>query len=93
MIGGGDWSPNRLIPDCIKSYSKKKPAIIRNPRSTRPWQHVLEVIFGYITLAIKLYTNPKLHGEVFNFGPKVINTEENTMKHTPDNKLPTSTMP
>jgi CDP-glucose 4,6-dehydratase len=69
VIGGGDWSPNRLIPDCVKSWSKKKKVVIRNPHSTRPWQHVLEVINGYITLAINLKKNPDLHGEAFNFGP------------------------
>ena len=48
MIGGGDWSEDRLLPDCIKSWSKGKKANIRNPHSTRPWQHVLEAISGYI---------------------------------------------
>ena len=69
VIGGGDWSSNRLIPDCIKSWSKNKKVYIRNPNSTRPWQHVIEVLYGYITLAINLNKNKKLHGEVFNFGP------------------------
>ena len=46
VIGGGDWSENRLIPDCVKSWSNNKKAIIRNPKSTRPWQHVLEAIRG-----------------------------------------------
>jgi len=70
VIGGGDWSENRLIPDCIKSWSVNKKAMIRNPKSTRPWQHVLEAIRGYLTLAICLYKDHKLHGEPFNFGPK-----------------------
>ena len=69
VIGGGDWSPNRLIPDCIRSWSKKKKVLIRSPNSTRPWQHVLEVIYGYITLAINLNKNKNLHGQAFNFGP------------------------
>ena len=69
VIGGGDWSPNRLIPDCVRSWSKKKKVLIRSPHSTRPWQHVLEAIYGYITLAINLNKNPNLHGETFNFGP------------------------
>jgi len=69
VIGGGDWSDNRLIPDCIKSWSKNKKVLIRNPKSTRPWQHVLEAIWGYILLASKLEENKKLHGEAFNFGP------------------------
>tara|TARA_B100001057_G_C22755392_1_gene913522 strand:- start:249 stop:1310 length:1062 start_codon:yes stop_codon:yes gene_type:complete len=70
VIGGGDWSENRLIPDCIKAWSKGKKVIIRNPKSTRPWQHVLEIINGYLTFGYKLNTNLKLNGEVFNFGPK-----------------------
>jgi CDP-glucose 4,6-dehydratase len=69
VIGGGDWSSNRLIPDCVRSWSKKKKVLIRSPNSTRPWQHVLEAIYGYITLAINLNKNPSLHGEAFNFGP------------------------
>ena len=69
VIGGGDWSVNRLIPDCIRSWSKNNKVIIRSPNSTRPWQHVLEAVYGYILLAINLYKNKKLHGEAFNFGP------------------------
>jgi CDP-glucose 4,6-dehydratase len=69
VIGGGDWSSNRLIPDCVRSWSKKKKVLIRNPYSTRPWQHVLEAIYGYIILAINLNKNSNLHGEAFNFGP------------------------
>ena len=69
VIGGGDWSNDRIIPDCVKSYTKKKIVVIRNPNSTRPWQHVLEVIYGYLKLGSKLFKNKKLHGEVFNFGP------------------------
>lgn len=70
VIGGGDWSEGRLIPDCIKRWSRNKTVEIRNPNSTRPWQHVLDVLNGYINLAIKLSTNNKLNGEAFNFGPK-----------------------
>ncbi len=69
VIGGGDWSPDRIIPDCIRSWSKNKKVIIRSPNSTRPWQHVLDIIYGYVRLSIKLKQNPKLHGEAFNFGP------------------------
>jgi CDP-glucose 4,6-dehydratase len=69
VIGGGDWSHNRLIPDCVRSWSKNNKVSIRSPYSTRPWQHVLEAIYGYITLAINLNKNPSLHGQVFNFGP------------------------
>tara|TARA_B100001057_G_scaffold234218_1_gene234518 strand:- start:1001 stop:2083 length:1083 start_codon:yes stop_codon:yes gene_type:complete len=69
VIGGGDWSDDRLIPDCIKSWSKGKKVVLRNPQSTRPWQHVLDVIFGYLLLAINLKKTKKLSCEVFNFGP------------------------
>ena len=69
VIGGGDWSKNRLIPDCIIKWSKHKAVKIRSPLSTRPWQHVLEAVSGYILLATKLSKNFKLHGESFNFGP------------------------
>ena len=71
VIGGGDWSEDRLLPDCIKSWSQGKKVNIRNPNSTRPWQHVLEALSGYILLAIKLKLNPRIHGEAFNFGPKL----------------------
>jgi len=73
VIGGGDWSENRLIPDCIRFWSKRKKVLIRNPKSTRPWQHVLDVLNGYVTLAVKLKKNKKLHGQEFNFGPKKTN--------------------
>jgi len=69
VVGGGDWSDDRLIPDCVKSWSKNKKVLIRNPESTRPWQHVLEAINGYLLLASSLKKNKKLHGEAFNFGP------------------------
>jgi CDP-glucose 4,6-dehydratase len=69
VIGGGDWSEDRLIPDCMRQWSKNRIVIIRNPSSTRPWQHVLEAIYGYVLLAAKLSKNPILHGESFNFGP------------------------
>ena len=69
VIGGGDWSRDRLIPDCIKSWSRNKRVLIRSPKSTRPWQHVLEALSGYLVLSYKLSKNKKLHGEVFNFGP------------------------
>ena len=70
VIGGGDWSEGRLIPDCVKKWSSKKIVYIRNPKSTRPWQHVLDVLNGYINLAVKLKKNKKLNGHAFNFGPK-----------------------
>ena len=69
VIGGGDWSNDRLIPDCVKAWSKNKKILIRNPKSTRPWQHVLEAISGYLFFALNLKKNKNLHGEAFNFGP------------------------
>ena len=69
VIGGGDWSLDRLIPDCIKSWSKNKIPEIRNPNSTRPWQHVLEAVGGYLVLGSNLFRNKKFHGQSFNFGP------------------------
>ena len=68
VIGGGDWSTDRIIPDCVKSWYKNKKITIRSPKSTRPWQHVLDAIRGYLILAIKL-NDKNIHGEAFNFGP------------------------
>jgi len=73
VIGGGDWSPNRLLPDCIKSIINKKTIKIRSPNFNRPWQHVLDPIFGYLLLASKLYNNPEKYSGPWNFGPKKIN--------------------
>lgn len=73
VIGGGDWAADRLIPDCIKSWTKNETAILRNPNSTRPWQHVLEPIGGYLQLALKVSEDSRLHGESFNFGPDPAN--------------------
>jgi len=71
VIGGGDWSKDRLIPDIVRSLSQNKEIIIRNPESSRPWQHVLEPIFGYLLLAEKLYKFPNKYSEAFNFGPNI----------------------
>ena len=71
VVGGGDWAKNRIIPDCIKSWSKNKKAKLRNPKATRPWQHVLEAVGGYLCLAVNLKFNKNLHGESFNFGPNL----------------------
>jgi len=69
VIGGGDWAKDRLVPDCIKAWTKKHTVIIRSPNATRPWQHVLEPLSGYITLALKLANNNVKSGEAYNFGP------------------------
>ena len=70
VIGGGDWANDRIIPDCVRSWSQNELVKLRNPNATRPWQHVLEPLSGYLTLALALQSNPKLHGEPFNFGPR-----------------------
>ena len=69
VIGGGDWSENRLVPDSVRAWSKGKKVLIRNPKSTRPWQHVLEPLSGYLMLAVALTEETGLHGEAYNFGP------------------------
>lgn len=69
VIGGGDWAQDRLVPDCVRSWAKEESVQLRNPQATRPWQHVLEPLSGYLTLATELYQRNELHGESFNFGP------------------------
>lgn len=69
VIGGGDWSADRLIPDIIRSLIAKKPVVIRNPHAIRPWQHVLEPLSGYLLLAEKLCQEPSRFAESWNFGP------------------------
>ncbi len=71
VIGGGDWAKDRIVPDCVRAWSKGGDAVIRNPRSTRPWQHVLEPVSGYLWLGARLLKRQKgLTGEAFNFGPR-----------------------
>ncbi|MCD6298466.1 MAG: CDP-glucose 4,6-dehydratase [Deltaproteobacteria bacterium] len=69
VIGGGDWARDRLIPDCIRSLSRREKIIIRNPDSIRPWQHVLEPLRGYLMLARKLYERGLQYNGAWNFGP------------------------
>jgi CDP-glucose 4,6-dehydratase len=69
VIGGGDWSKNRIIPDCIRSIKTSSKLILRNPNHIRPWQHVLEPLHGYLLLAMKLYHNPRKFSGAWNFGP------------------------
>jgi len=70
VIGGGDFAADRLIPDCIRGIMKGEKIIVRNPESTRPWQHVLEPLAGYLMLAESLCKAPKKFSEGWNFGPK-----------------------
>lgn len=69
VIGGGDWAKDRLIPDCVKAWNIDKTVEIRSPESTRPWQHVLEPLSGYLTVGWMLSQKAELSGESFNFGP------------------------
>ena len=69
VIGGGDWAKDRLVPDCFRNWRGSKNVTIRNPNATRPWQHVLDIVHGYIMLAIKLKENKFVNGNSFNFGP------------------------
>lgn len=89
VIGGGDFADNRLIPDCMAALNKKQPITIRHPESKRPWQHVLEPLFGYLLLAENLYSGEVQYQNSFNFGPSlgsnksVKETVQNIIKHWP----------
>jgi CDP-glucose 4,6-dehydratase len=79
VIGGGDWSEDRLVPDIVRAINDNKEIKIRNPFSIRPWQHVMEPVFGYLKLAYKLYETPKAFSGEWNFGPyseEVLRVEE-----------------
>ena len=70
VIGGGDWARDRIVADCARAWSRNEPLVVRNPRATRPWQHVLEPLSGYLWLGAGLWQErPGLAGEAFNFGP------------------------
>jgi CDP-glucose 4,6-dehydratase len=69
VIGGGDWAADRIVPDCMRAWSQNKIVEIRSPDATRPWQHVLEPLSGYLTLGQKIAEGINLSGENFNFGP------------------------
>jgi CDP-glucose 4,6-dehydratase len=92
VIGGGDWAEDRILPDCIRSLSSGHPIPVRNRTSTRPWQHVLEPLYGYLLLAIKLFSDSsKSHrfDSAFNFGPplsanrSVVDVVSEALKHWP----------
>ena len=70
VIGGGDFSENRIIPDIVESISKNQSINLRNPYATRPWQHVLDPLNGYLILAKKTFQNSKAYSDAFNFGPE-----------------------
>jgi CDP-glucose 4,6-dehydratase len=69
VIGGGDWAPSRIVPDCIRALRQGKPVILRNPHATRPWQHVLEPLSGYLQLGLALRESPRQYSGSWNFGP------------------------
>lgn len=68
VIGGGDWSRDRLIPDMVRAFLRREPALLRSPDAIRPWQHVLEPIYGYLRLAERCFSDPAF-GQAWNFGP------------------------
>lgn len=70
VIGGGDWGPDRLVPDCMRALSSNQIIGIRNPRSVRPWQHVLEPLSGYLLLGELLWNEPEKYSGAWNFGPE-----------------------
>jgi CDP-glucose 4,6-dehydratase len=74
VIGGGDWREDRLIPDCIRALEKEESIPIRNPNSLRPWQHVLEPLYGYLLLPIKMSDDPVNFSTAWNFGPRMDHT-------------------
>ena len=78
VIGGGDWSKDRIVPDCVRAISENRDISLRKPAATRPWQHVLEPLSGYMLLAGKLAIDAKKYGGSWNFGPA--NNEVRTVK-------------
>jgi CDP-glucose 4,6-dehydratase len=70
VIGGGDWASDRLVPDILRAFERNEPVVIRNPESTRPWQHVLEPLSGYLTLVERLWCDGESIAEGWNFGPQ-----------------------
>jgi len=70
VVGGGDWAADRIVPDCVRAWSQGQPVLLRHPQATRPWQHVLEPLSGYLWLGARLWQGEEsLMGESFNFGP------------------------
>ena len=98
VIGGGDWAKNRIVPDCVRAWSKNKPVKIKSPNSTRPFQHVLEPLSGYLCLAEKLATDEDFNGQSFNFGPnsdanyRVIDVVNALSKSWPESKWEVNTI-
>jgi CDP-glucose 4,6-dehydratase len=70
VIGGGDWADHRLIPDCIRDLERGRQVTIRSPEAVRPWQHVLEPLYGYLCLAARQWSEPPVFAGAWNFGPR-----------------------
>jgi len=70
VIGGGDWASDRIIPDAMRAFSSNETLLVRNPGAVRPWQHVLEPLSGYMTLCEKMWDEPSMFSEGWNFGPE-----------------------
>lgn len=70
VIGGGDWAQDRLVPDILRAFQQGQPVTVRNPLATRPWQHVLEPLSGYLVLAEELFEKGQTVAEAWNFGPR-----------------------
>ncbi|MCX7385955.1 MAG: CDP-glucose 4,6-dehydratase [Planctomycetales bacterium] len=93
VIGGGDWALDRIVPDCVRALQKNEPMVVRNPAATRPWQHVLEPLHGYLTLAHKLHMAQPASDRLrqlcsgFNFGPE--SSSNRTVRELVDQLLQT----
>jgi CDP-glucose 4,6-dehydratase len=74
VVGGGDWSQDRLVPDCIRAFSRNEQVLLRNPKSLRPWQHVLEPLSGYVLVAERMMSGEFVE-PAYNFGPSVDETQ------------------
>src|SRR5262249_54552048 len=70
VIGGGDWSEDRIVPDAMRAFAQGDTLVVRNPRSIRPWQHVLNPLAGYLALATRLYRDGGAYAGAWNFGPR-----------------------
>ncbi len=70
VIGGGDWAPDRIVPDCVRALQANTPILVRNPDAVRPWQHVLEPLSGYLHLASRMWSGSNKYDGAWNFGPR-----------------------
>ena len=76
IIGGGDWAEDRIVPDCVRALVKGEPVGIRNPHAIRPWQFVLDPLFGYLWLGLKMREEPEKYADAWNFGPDCSKTTD-----------------